>query len=134
MSPIVAVAGAFWVCFLGFFGFAGVRWLIITNIDARRYERATNWNSVEGKVISSRFRRLSNWVEISYSYYAEGERQGVCRVQEHGVKMRGRYRVDPDSAQRHESEVKKDIGMYAGGDSVTVKYNPSKPGESVLWY
>lgn len=127
------IARVFRICFIGYFGFAGIRWLL-TNIDTRRYERPANWNSVQGKVITTRFRRISNWVEISSSYCAEGERQGLCRVQEHGVRMRGRYQVDPESARQHDADVKKDLGTYAKDDSVTVKYTPSRPDESVLWY
>jgi hypothetical protein len=134
MQPLIAVAGVFWVCFLGFFGYAAIRWMIITSAESRRYEQAANWNSAEGKIINSRFRRIPNWMEVSYSYYADGERQGFCRIQEPGVKMRGRYTVDPESLQRHNAEVAKDIETYPSGGSVTVKYNPSKPDESVLWY
>lgn len=108
------------VC-LGFLAFLGL--LVDSLLEVRQNRQALGWPTTTGRVTSSEVTRFdamagdsSYYFDVTYEY-----------------QVGGRHLRGSSSLGVSESVAKKWVEAYPPGSSVSVYYDPTDPGRSVVW-
>ncbi len=100
--------------------------------DEKKMESSVNWPEVQGEVISSKM--VWGHVEVRYEYWLFAERyEAAYKISLHPVVPGGKGWSSLRSAAKLGAEGSEYMAQYPVAEKVVVRYNHSKPGESVLY-